>query len=230
MIADQGKAALSSEDDAGVDDVIASLSDLARPPEEDEDEDEHPRWIEIEFPREVDMLHRVASLSIPIKQILTWMASYAEDERLLAIRDDFYDEDDDDGFMMSDQYQDYDREELARLRFDRRNKKAKREYARNNFPASESIIIDPLSSEERWGVHVSEGLGLEAEQEVLGCKSADLDRKWDEYVETAGDRTTSPNWIEVARSELKLEGCKLDLEFSTLMARMDDLERSISHN
>lgn len=230
MNAYQSKAAPISVQDADVDDVIASLSHVLAPCDDDQDEDEYPTWVDIEFPREVHMLHGVASLSIPVRLILTWIASHAEDQRFLAIRDDFYDEEHDDDFMMCDQFQLYDPEELARLRIDRRNKKAKREAERMCMPPSEVIELEPPSPEERWGSCIAEGLAMEAENSELGRKSAELDRKWEAFVELAHTGSMSLNWIDVKRSELKLEGCQLDLQFDTLMARMQDLESSVMND
>lgn len=231
MNAYQSKAALISEHDAEVDDVIASLDAALGPCDNDQEEDEvdYPTWIDIDFPIEVDMIHHVRGFSIPIRLILTWMASHTEDRRFLAIRDDFFDDEDDDACMISDQYQLYDREELARLRIDRRNRKAKRDAERMSLPPNQFIVNEPMSPEERWGNHLAEGLALEAELHELNAKFDELDKKWEAFVETSEDNNQTANWIEVRRSELKLEGCKLDVQFDTLMARTDDLRRSVDH-
>lgn len=215
----------SEPDMKEVDEVLVSLEADLSGQDENEDDDDHPTWIDIEFPREVGMLHGVTSISLPIREILTWMTSKDPElkERLLAIRDDFYDEDHDDGYEMRDQHQIYDREEVARLRIDRRTRKLKREEERKMAPSTSDLVLS-VSSEDRWGANASEGLALEAALRDHWAQSDQLDRKWEQFVVNSRNEELSASWNEVRRNELRLEGSRLDLKFHTLMARMDDLE------
>lgn len=188
---------------------------------EDDDCDNYPADVRVQLPREAQMLHHISSISIPVRQLLTWLAADDEDyaQKFLAIRDDFYDRDEDGELYISEQYQIYDREQLARLRVGRRNKKTKRDIARKSNPKVERLEIHRSTPVERYGPNLEKGLALEEEIAAHWEKSDELDRAWEDFVETEGVVGLSANEIHVRRMELRLAGRKLDLEFSRLMAR-----------
>ncbi|NMG42004.1 hypothetical protein GRZ55_22505 [Chelativorans sp. ZYF759] len=203
------------------------------------EDDDHPDEVEIEFPREVAMLHHISGVTVSVHQLLTWMAADEPfmAESLLAIRDDFYSREEDGGWEVGEQFQIYSREELARLRVTRRKMKLQREAAKerkkeamSRWRAARGVkdetsctaVQGPKNSlKQLYGEDLAEGIALEAELATHRMWRAQLDCKWEEYFESA-DCDSGPGDSRLDR--LRLEERELAVEFDALMERVNVLE------
>jgi hypothetical protein len=194
---------------AGPDDVLAELDALPDCCEEESDQDGYSRIVSIDFPIEVGHLYGVSSISVSVRDLLTWFAAGHPDESKLAlnIRDDFYagnSEEDHCYYVDPSRYMPPTFEEMAVLRValdkGRRGRALKREALEADAEANraaETAIWLPFQAERE---------ALQAEQQVLFQRRALLEGKWEGFVvEREAWGNDRPAREAEKRAELELE-------------------------
>ena len=218
---------MTNEREGDFESVIEDLRELSLDTTDDDDEaapdwpdDEYARTVSIHFPRAASACHGTAGIEISIHEILTLVAAAHPEtaERLLAIRDGFYsdqEEDFADSDVSGDTWGPHGPEQRAEARIAHamgaaarlvRRAEIEAEFKRDEAEAARKEAEEAA----KWAPFAEECAVLKEEEEANFDRADELDLKWERFVierETWGDaRATLEN---ERRAELEAEGDSL---------------------
>lgn len=199
----------AAEDAADLRAVMDDLRDLLEDDEDDycSDEPAYERTITIEFPPECSSYPGAQSLTVSIRDLLSWCAdlgSVNDREKAKRIRDIFYAGDHPDDYETHLFHTDgtCSQEERALARWELEQGQAERRRRKAEFGAEDQQY---QSDEKRvWQPFRAEKAALDAVQEAQWDRGDALDREWYEFVSRIKvDTDLSDEWITRRRAELQ---------------------------
>jgi len=194
----------------------------------------YPRTVTIEFPPICSRYPGVQSLTVSIRDLLSWYAQHAstgDRSTLEQIRDLFYGGDDDEDYetglartdgMVSPEERAIARWELERGKVERIRKMAK----------LETEGLECITENERfWAPVLAEKLQLDAWQETLFARAEALDQEWFEFVARMENGTSTPEeCVSRRRTELQAKTDQLIAENESWQQQYDQLyHRACEH-
>jgi hypothetical protein len=180
---------------------------------EDDDGDNIPQYersITIDFPPESHAHPGAQSITVPIRDILSWYAQHgpADDRiRVIEVRDLFYsgdmEEDYSIGLMKTDGL--VTTEERHLVRWELEQGKAERARRKAEFDEEDrQYRLSEAGKERRWEPFIAERAAIDAEREAQYERGEVLDEEWYDFVHgLKTDKSVTNQWISQRRAELQ---------------------------
>jgi len=204
--------ALIDESTREIDEIMKDLESVGADPDDNECDGglyccDYNRTITIEFPPECSTYPCVQSITIPIRDILSWYFQFGpeEDKFIVAeVRDNFYGGDHPEDYVQNMLYTGGlgSPEERMRMKWllSRRHDERDRKKASLDKEDALATALNNIA----WQPFLSEKAILDAKQEELCIRAEALDNKWYDFVVATETRSDlPPDWISNRRSELQ---------------------------
>lgn len=155
-------------------------------------DDDYSRTVQIFFPREASACHGTAGIEVTTRDLLTWCAAANPEcaDRLIAIRDGFYSDRDEDyaGLDLSgDTWGPHGPEERAMAKVAHAKGEPERLARRARIEADIKLDAAEAALSEaqepiKWAPFLEERTRLKNEQEAHFDRADELDRQWEQFV------------------------------------------------
>jgi hypothetical protein len=197
---------------ADINAIVEDLEELFNTPdcEDDDNLPQYERSITIDFPPECSAHPGAQSITVPIRDILSWYSQHGPaDDRIRAIevRDLFYsgdmEEDYSIGLMTTDGL--VTPEERNLVRWELEQGKAERARRKADFDEEDrQYRLSEAGKERRWEPFIAERAAIDAEHEAQYDKAEVLDEEWYDFVcRVKTDKSVTNQWISQRRAELQ---------------------------
>ncbi len=201
-------------------------------------DDDYSRTVQIFFPREASACHGTAGIEVTARDLLTWCAAANPEcaDRLIAIRDGFYSDRDEDYAepdLSGDTWGPHGPEERAMARVAHAKGEAERlarragvkaEFARDEAETARRDAEEAI----KWAPFLLERAKLKNDEEADFDRADELNRRWEHFVierETWGDDRAARE--DARRAELTEEGDTLIADQEAWSNRWAELARRV---